>query len=157
MSKPIPQDLLDAVTYDPTSPSGLRWKVSGTGRRPDRVAGAMLPRGYWQLRFKGINYLVHRVVWALHHGDPAGSVVDHIDGGRTNNKIENLQEISGADNSARRVGRGCTLHKPTGKWKAQIRVNRELHYLGLFDTEEAARAAYLAAKAKATEGLNVTL
>jgi hypothetical protein len=45
---------------------------------------------------------VHRIVWEWFNGDiPQGIHVDHIDGDKTNNHIDNLRLLSASENSAR--------------------------------------------------------
>ena len=95
----------------------------------------------------------HRVVWALHHADPGELEVDHIDGNPSNNRLDNLQAIPHQKNQTR-MDRGRGYHRArSGKWTAQIQVAGERKHIGTFDTEEEARAAYLSAKAVATEGI----
>ena len=155
---PITPDILAKFRYAPDAPSGLVRVSTGqpTGER-DR-------RGYWRARVYfhdgtrrggSTKYQVNRIVWALHHGDPGPLVVDHIDGDRGNNNLENLQAITGAENTSRRTGKGYTWHK--GKWLAQISKGGKRHHIGLFDTEEEARAAYVKEKAVEVEGLSVSL
>ena len=140
----LPQILLDSLCYDPSSPSCLRWKTSGTGRRPDLRAGTLGKQGYWQLQSRGVSYAVHRLIWALHHGDPGDLVVDHKDADPSNNRIENLQAISQNENLWRQVGKGWSL-TPAGRYVARAAGARG-GYIGTFDTPEEAHAAYLATK-----------
>lgn len=155
--KPIPQELLGQLVYDPTSATFLRWKEMRRGRRPGLQAGTVRPDGYSTVMYDGVSYLTHRVTWCLHHGDPGGLVVDHIDGNPANGHLENLQAITSSQNHARAAtDRGYTFDARRGKFQAYCGTGPGRHQ-GYFDTEEEARAAYLAAKAKATEGLNVTL
>jgi len=141
------------VVYDATSPTGLRWRRRHCGAvPPDLSCGAMMVRGYWQFGCKGRQWRNNRVVWALHHGDPGSRVVDHINGDPADNRIENLQAITQDRNVARATGSG--VRKRNGRWAAQIQVEGRKRHIGTFDTEEEARAAYLSAKAVATEGLS---
>ena len=62
-------------------------------------------QGYYQFKvtdkklIKPKNYLVHRFEWECIKGViPEGFVIDHIDSVRTNNKIENLQLLTLAEN-----------------------------------------------------------
>ena len=75
--------------------------------------------------------------------------IDHIDHNTLNNAFENLRVVTNQVNQFNNhVAKGYSWNKRLGKWEAYIRVNRKRKHLGYFDTEEAARAAYLAAKAK---------
>jgi len=155
--KLIPQGLLDDILYDLTSPTGLRWKAYRRGLQRDLVAGGSShPRGYCPFTYMGRKYLAHRVVWALHYGDPGDLVVDHINGDTSDNRIENLQAITEDQNNKRIVGKGCRKRQDTGKWEA-LSAGYGYKNLGCFDTEEEAHAAYLADKAAQVEGLQVTL
>ena len=82
--------------------------------------------------------------------------MDHVNGDRADNRIENLQAITQAQNNARVVGKGY-YPLPSGSWKACISHENKTHTIGIFDTEEEARAAYVKAKKEATEGLQVEL
>jgi hypothetical protein len=98
----------------------------------------------------GAVYLGHRLVWLYHNGCWPSKFLDHIDGDRENNRIENLREASRTDNN-RNVSRqrnntsgfkGVSLMKRDNVWIAQITVNRKNYYLGRFSTPEEAYAAY---------------
>lgn len=74
---------------------------------------------------------------------------DHIDHNGLNNQKSNLRICTSQENSMNRTPRrngssrflGVSLMKSNRRWKAQIRNNGKLIYLGLFDSEiEAARA-----------------
>ncbi len=100
--------------YDPTSPSGLRWKVDryrnkgGRWYSPGDVAGnqKFLANGVprcWRLCFQEKDLLVHRIIWVLLNGsiDP-DMVIDHKDGNAFNNNILNLKPKTHGDNSRNR-------------------------------------------------------
>jgi len=69
---------------------------------------------YYVLKFKGISYKVHRIVYQLHYDLKEDFVIDHIDNDRTNNKIENLREISHAENSRNKLRRTRPSNLPSG-------------------------------------------
>lgn len=75
-------------------------------------------------------------------------VIDHINNDKTDNRVENLQIITNRLNCSKdRVGcsskyTGVCWYKKTSKWIAQIRINKKLKYLGLFNCELSAAVAY---------------
>lgn len=94
--------LNEYLYYDPESPTGLRWKKdvgpvnSGSHKRAGDVAGSTNKiRNRHVVKLKGIIYLAHRVVVALHGIKiPTGWVVNHKDCNSSNNRIENLEVVT---------------------------------------------------------------
>jgi hypothetical protein len=135
--------------YDPDT--GL---IHGRGGRPIgtvRQDGALQALSY--PGEKPVSVLLHRAAWLLRTGRWPEFEIDHEDGDRANNRWRNLRGATKAQNQqnrspANRLGRliGCTPYFQ--KWKAQLRVDGVVHYLGLFDTEKQAHEAYCAAKVK---------
>lgn len=86
---------------------------------------------------------------------PSGAMVDHMNGDKLDNRRSNLRICSNSQNQAnRQVFRGVSPFKGvvwqkrknnTGAWKAQLVVRGEIKYLGVFDTDVEAAAAYNAA------------
>ena len=73
--------------------------------------------------------------------------IDHINGIRDDNRIDNLREVTRQQNHFNRTkAKGYTWHKKANKWSSQIFLNGENINLGLFDTEVEAHQAYLDAK-----------
>jgi hypothetical protein len=58
--------------------------------------------GYRQVAFKGRIYSVHRLIWAIHHGQSPDGEVDHINGDRSDNRICNLRLASSSQNNQNR-------------------------------------------------------
>ena len=78
---------------------------------PRRLRGTLL-QGYRvvSLREKDVKKQcrVHRIVWTAKHGIiPEGYVIDHINNNRQDNRIENLQLLTPAENSTKAAADGC--------------------------------------------------
>ncbi len=75
-----------------------------------------------------------------------GFFVDHIDGDRLNNTMENLRIVTPTQNQRnsrpRRGKKYKGIAKTSGGWAAKINFNRNPIHLGTFFTEEAAARAY---------------
>jgi hypothetical protein len=73
--------------------------------------------------------------------------IDHIDGNKINNHIDNLRIVNHQQNHFNRTtAKGYSFRKTKNKYHAQIRAEKKLKHLGYFNTEEEARQAYLNAK-----------
>lgn len=111
-------------------------------------------RGYWSIGVCGRNYLAHRIAFALVNGRWPITAIDHIDGNRQNNRIENIREVTALEN-----GRNTSLHKTNtsgiagvcwykayGCWVATIRDGGRRRHLGYFKKKSDAAAARKAAE-----------
>lgn len=105
--------------------------------------------GYCSVRFKDRLVRYHTIMYILHHGEiPEGCIVDHRDGNKINNSIDNLRAVTGRVNDQNKEihlnGKlvGCRLHA-CGKWEAQIKINKKQIYLGYYDTEQEAHDVYM--------------
>lgn len=149
--------------------SCLSWKTQKgkAGRaKSGAMAGRLNDKGYWVVGIgngtgNGRQPMAHRLVWAIVYGEDAPCDIDHINGVRSDNRIENLRlcpngDLDNAQN--RGIPRnnnsgfiGVTWNKARKKYQAQIHVGQSCKYLGLFDTPEQAYEAYLKAKAEIHE------
>lgn len=113
--------------------------------------------GYYRTQVDGISYKVHRLIWTLVRGPiPAGMFIDHINGIRTDNRIENLRLVSPRENQFNRRKRkgglsafkGVTYCAEVRKYRATIQKDYKALSIGFFETELEAALAY---NAKAAE------
>lgn len=103
------------------------------------------PRGYRMMRIGRRKYLVHRVAWLLCYGEwpPSNMQIDHINGDRSDNRIENLRLCTQSQNNVNRViskrdlPRG--VYRKGNRYIAQVRNT----HLGTFTTIEDAEAAFI--------------
>ena len=109
--------------------------------------------GYKRFSFshkrKTKHFYYHRVVYYAHNNDwdlldnSKENCIDHIDGIRTNNHISNLRVVTQQENNFNTRCKGYYFDKSKGKYKAQIQLNGKKIHIGLFNTPEEAREAYL--------------
>ena len=90
----------------------------------------------------------------MHHyviGKPLkGFEVDHVDGNRANNQLENLRIVTVRQNQQNRHKHrngklvGASYHKRNKKWVAKIVIEGKQKHLGYFESEQLAHEAYVA-------------
>lgn len=123
------------------------------------IAGRLKPDLYREVRVDCVAILEHRIVWAMANGRWPVDEIDHINGVKDDNRIENLREASSAQNSqnitkARSDNKtgllGVSYYKnhKTKPYKADCRINGVTVYLGRFNTPEKAHEAYISWKRK---------
>lgn len=143
----------------------LYWKssLSGKNRIKGREAGGLNADGYVNVEVGGKSIGVHRIVWLMHNGQWPVGEIDHRNGVRNDNRIENLRDVAHDTNTQNRRAAtsgsktgllGVTMHK-NGQFRARIRSNGRLRSIGLFDSAEEAHAAYIAAKRKLHAGCTI--
>ena len=106
--------------------------------------------GYCQVKFNGRMVYYHTIVWCLSTGKdiPQGLEIDHINGNKIDNRIENLRLVTSRGNNQNREKHrdgelvGCYYHKRDKKFIANIRISGKKIHIGLFETEKEAHKAY---------------
>jgi hypothetical protein len=100
-----------------------------------------------KLNGKWTTMRMSRLIMGLGDGKSDKRKVDHKDHNTLDNRKNNLRVVSNQQNEQNKSNvKGYTWHKLAKKWAAKITVNYKTINLGLFDTEEKARNAYLSAR-----------
>lgn len=121
------------------------WNLKYAGK----PAGGLGQDGYISLKIMDRVYKAHRIAWAIFHGAWPTLSIDHIDGEPANNRIDNLREITHAQNMQNRSRQANNSSGITGvywvkrerKWAAKLCLNGKSKSLGYWNSiEDAARA-----------------
>ena len=149
------EELIRIFHYDDIS-GILSYRVSTAFRvRAGSIAGTMHSAGYLRVMVKGKNLYVHRVIWALTHGEWPDQI-DHLNGVRHDNRICNLRAANNVMNchnkhKIRATNTGVPnvyLDKRHSTYKASLSANGVFHHLGTFKTLQEATLAVDAGREK---------
>lgn len=160
MNREIEEFIHRKLSYFPET--GLVcWKYGPSSYRENSAAGNLRDDGYIDIRVSGTLIRAHRIAWFLAKGYWPIDKIDHINGIRSDNRIENLRECCSKENSeniTKKSGNkhksytskylGVSWSKQKRKWVAQIRDGGSSKHLGSFESEEDASSAYLAEKSR---------
>lgn len=165
---PPPEVLRQLLRYEPDT-GKLFWKERPVSMFTSRRYSAERNAAIWNTRFAGkeaftalisggyphgsifgIQYRAHRVIWTMVRGCEPRDHIDHINGDKADNRIENLREADASENNYNTGLRahnksgykGVIWHHARSNWRAEIRANGHRRNLGYFDTPEAAARAY---------------
>ena len=153
------EEVAKLFTYDRET-GVLYWRNKNRNSiRRNYVAGSSKGTrdGYRRVRVKGRICQEHRVIMMLCFGHiPENAEIDHINHVRNDNRLVNLRFATQGDNlknqsisSKSTTGvTGVYFSKSRNKFIAQIKVNRQVHYLGCYNTLEEAAAARAEANLK---------
>lgn len=112
------------------------------------TVGNVRNHGYLSITLDGVKYYAHRLAWLYVNGCFPTELIDHIDGDRLNNRINNLREATLTQNNQNgRVRKNNKLGVKgvisfRGKFKANINQGSKQFFLGTYDTLQEAHAAY---------------
>jgi hypothetical protein len=92
--------------------------------------------------------LGHHFAWFMTYENVDFVELDHKNRVRNDNRISNLRISTKVQQNQNTNAKGYNWHEGTNKWRARIYYDKKQIHLGLFNTEEEARNAYLEAKKK---------
>jgi hypothetical protein len=160
--------LRELLDYDPAT-GVFTWRLVNRrafrAKAGDRAGTRPDGAGYLPIGVDGKVYRAHRLAWLHVHGTWPFGVIDHINGIRHDNRIENLRDVPvkiNAQNQRRAVS--TNLAGMQGVWTPRGRAKKFAAYiiangirirLGSFDTADLAHAAYMDAKRRLHEGCTV--
>tara|TARA_R110000764_G_C10825941_1_gene362235 strand:- start:45 stop:611 length:567 start_codon:yes stop_codon:yes gene_type:complete len=151
------QWMTDNLSYVPET-GDLVWKevassVNNLTRTTGSVAGALNKLGYLRIfshvEGKKYTYRAHRIVWFLNYGE-VPSIIDHINGNKLDNRIENLRATThylNLRNQKKTVGsssiyKGVHYHKARNNYVASLRRNYKKQHIGTSKLEVEAAQMY---------------
>lgn len=109
--------------------------------------------GYRSGRILGRDFRAHQVVWMMAYREWPDGEVDHINGDRSDNRLDNIRLVDRSTNM-RNIRRpktntsgaiGVSWNKVAQKWEAHIQISGRKKHLGLFGSVAEARSARLLA------------
>jgi len=136
-------------TYDKKNGVLIRNFDRGMGKKGD-ICNGVDRHGYGVLGIDNKLYRTHRVIWLYVYGYLPVGPLDHINQCKTDNRIENLREVSFGQSRENipvqknnKCGlRGVWIHNQTNKWCASIGHKGKNIHLGSFTSAEEAYTAY---------------
>lgn len=107
--------------------------------------GGKNSKGYILISIQKKRYYAHRLVFVYHHNS-CPAYIDHIDGDKSNNRIENLRAASSNQNNynvktpkSNKSGvKNVHWNKKNYNWNVTLSANNKSMYFGSFDDLELA-------------------
>ena len=127
----------------------LRWQISPARRvAVGSAAGGKGNEGYVKIKWKGKMYQAHRLIFAYHHSWLPDEV-DHINGDRADNRVENLRAATknlNQHNAQRRSDnksgvKGVRWCKRDERWIAIIHRDKKIVFRGYYRDLSVAKIA----------------
>ena len=110
-----------------------------------KEVGSIHKTGYRHVTWMGKIHKVHRLIFLLEHGY-LPKEIDHINGDRQDNRLENLREVTRSENQFNKAMcsnntsgfRGVNWHKHSKSWVVRVCTKGKTKILGYFKDLELA-------------------
>ena len=156
------QQYLNSILRYDSETGVLTWAESRGSKKIGDVAGSLTSQGYIDVGLDGRLVRAHILIWIMVFGKRPDGQIDHINGERSDNRLENLRDVSAIQNSqnirsptSRNSSGFLGVYYRNGKYAAQICTNYKVKHIGTFETPELAHEAYLIEKRKQHETCSI--
>lgn len=135
------------LNYDPET-GEFTWRIKKqrgvVGKSANILKVKENGKRYFRIELAGKLHPAHRLAWFYTFNRWPVDEIDHLNGNGLDNRLANLREVVKGENAKNARLRadnvsgvtGVCRHKSTGKWQAQIKVNGQARYLGLFSNKQ---------------------
>jgi HNH endonuclease len=156
VEKQLTQKHLKEILFYDKKTGDFTWLVDVSRKTKSGMkAGRIDTKGYWEIRLNDKHYALHRLAWLYVYGSLPVLDLDHKNGIKTDNRIENLREVTKRQNSQNRIK--AQINNKTGilgvqkTWKrnsyqAKIQIDGKEKRLGYFKTIDEAKNARINAE-----------
>lgn len=155
--------LKSLLRYEPET-GHFFWLATRGPRHPGDIAGTVTTQGYRQLTIDTIQVRANRMAFLYMTGRHPSGQIDHINGVRSDDRWENLRNVTPsmnqhnrrkADSKSQSGLLGVIYLKRLKKWTSRLRSKGKDFQSGLFQTKEEAHAAYIQMKRRLHEGCTI--
>jgi hypothetical protein len=121
---------------------GLYWKINKQAICVGNKAGTIdYLRPYVRITLHGKRYQEHHLVFLMFTG-VLPKQIDHINGIKNDNRIENLRLCTNSQNQyntkPKNLRKNVSFYKRIGKWQVQLKINQKTLHFGYFEDVELA-------------------
>jgi hypothetical protein len=115
------------------------------------IANFLDSNGYYNVCIKSKTYKAHRLAYFYVYGSWPKGQIDHINGVRCDNRIDNLRDVNQKENAQNKVfnrvnkSLGVSYSKRDKKWRSYTMINYKQHSFGNYNTKEEAIEVYKSA------------